>query len=444
MVVLIHGWSGNKSSVSNLAKMLKESGLSDNIEQIYLGDYISLDDDVTFDDLAVAMDRAWDDKNLPRSPRSVDVVAHSTGALVIRHWISTVLKFKQIPIYRLALLAGANFGSPLAHTGRTIFGRALKGWEGTRLFETGEKLLNGLELGSDFTYNLAMRDRFSEVTPFKIGNILATSIVGNTGYDGIKAIGNRKGSDGTVRISTADMNPVHYTIDFTNLKPEPEPLPFKGDPIPLGILDDVNHEEIVLRGSKKNHNLTLNSIIGALLVTDDTYQDWSNQVSVVTTEVIKKMRLSSGDYKNEYQNTVFLVTDHMGYDIEDYTIELYKNSDDTRSDRIATRRIQENVIANVHVNKKRKAMRNFLIDCTELYPLFSSPNDRLGFSITASPQVFKGKRHVGYRTYTDKDLPSLSFGKEMVKTLFSPHRTAFIHIILKREQSDNLFNFHRV
>ncbi|MFA7053932.1 MAG: hypothetical protein WC328_13045 [Kiritimatiellia bacterium] len=184
---------------------LNESSLiGTQIEEIHLGDYISLNDHVTFNDLTEAMEKAWTERKLPREPRSVDAVVHSTGGLVIRDWLVKYCKPETAPIKRLLMLAPANFGSPLAHTGRSVIGRAVKGWGGSKLFETGTQILKGLELASPYSWNLAERDLFGEEKAFYgPGRILCTVLVGNTGYSGISATANKPGSDGTVRVSTA-------------------------------------------------------------------------------------------------------------------------------------------------------------------------------------------------------------------------------------------------
>jgi alpha-beta hydrolase superfamily lysophospholipase len=70
----------------------------DSVKHVRLGDYVSLDDDITFDDLADALEKAWQDEALPIRPRSVDVLIHSTGALVVRHWMTRYHKAATNPI----------------------------------------------------------------------------------------------------------------------------------------------------------------------------------------------------------------------------------------------------------------------------------------------------------------------------------------------------------
>lgn len=130
MLIIIHGWSDSYTSFKTLSTKLaspEPEGISADIRHVRLGDYVSLDDQVNYEDLVEAMERAWVKQKLPKDPQSVDVVIHSTGGLVIRHWLTRYYTPDTAPVKRLLMLAPANFGSPLAHTGRSMIGRALKG-----------------------------------------------------------------------------------------------------------------------------------------------------------------------------------------------------------------------------------------------------------------------------------------------------------------------------
>jgi hypothetical protein len=75
MLVIIHGWSDESGSFKNLAKRLAKSppeGLGTQVTEIHLGNYVSLDDQVTFHDLVDAMAKAWADRGLPTAPYPVD------------------------------------------------------------------------------------------------------------------------------------------------------------------------------------------------------------------------------------------------------------------------------------------------------------------------------------------------------------------------------------
>ncbi|MEH6566291.1 MAG: alpha/beta hydrolase [Halopseudomonas sp.] len=447
MLVIIHGWSDNFSSFRALAKRLASplpDGIGAQVEQIYLGDYISLDDQVTFADLVEAMDRAWTDAGLPRSPRSVDAVVHSTGGLVIRDWLSRFPP-DQVPIHRLLMLAPANFGSPLAHTGRSVIGRAVKGWKGSRLFETGTQILKGLELASSYSWQLAERDLFVDNSVFAPGRVLCTVLVGNAGYSGIAAVANKPGTDGTVRVSTANLQAARMLIDFSH---EPGGAPridyqqVDDSALAFTMVDGEDHSSITAKGRGTNESITWSLICGALMVPDSGFDAWRMRLASHCHQVSEVAAQRPGDHFQRYQNTVFRVLDNHGAPVNDYIIELYVNDDRTTRERRLTQVIQEEVIKGVHVFSGEKHYRSLLINCDLLYQLLLREQDRLRISITAYPEVSSGK--VGYRTYTDDDIGALSLSRAQVRDMFRPNRTLLITLCLKRYQQADVFRFKPV
>lgn len=445
MLVIIHGWSDTSGSFKQLAKKLARpapEGIGAKVVQIHLGDYVSLDDQVTFRDLVEAMDKAWKERGLPTGSRRVDAIVHSTGGLIIRDWITHFFTPDTVPIRRLLMLAPANFGSPLAHTGRSIIGRAFKGWKGERLFETGTHILKGLELGSTYSWALAERDLFGGRLYYGPGRILCTVLVGNTGYTGISAVANKPGTDGTVRVSTANLNAARMELDFSAGPQAPDKTAKKLDDrrIAFGVADNEDHSSITAKGrGGVREAVTWELIRKALLVTDAGYDDWRKQLQEHTDKVTDAAEKRKGLHYNSYQNTVVRVMDDHGAFIRDYMVELYVNDDRTVREKRLTSRIQEHAITNVHAYSDNKSYRSMLIDCTLLYDILSDRDDRLNISITASPNI--GKSNVGYKTYTDKDIGQLSLDPDQVKRLFSPHRTLLLTLILKRFQKDKVFRF---
>ena len=447
MLVIIHGWSDNFSSFRALAKRLASplpDGIGAEVEQIYLGDYISLDDQVTFADLVEAMDRAWSDAGLPRSSRSVDAIVHSTGGLVIRDWMSRFPP-DSVPIHRLLMLAPANFGSPLAHTGRSVIGRAVKGWKGTRLFETGTQILKGLELASSYSWQLAERDLFVDDCVFAPGRVLCTVLVGNTGYSGISAVANKPGTDGTVRVSTANLHAARMLIDFSH---EPSKAPridyqeVDDSGLAFTVVDGEDHGSITAKGRGTNESITWSLICGALMVPDSGFVAWQHRLSSHCDRVSAVAAKRLGEHFQRYQNTVVRVFDNHGAPVTDYILEFYVNDDKTSRERRLTQAIQEEVIKGVHVFSGEKTYRSLLINCDRLYELLQREGDRLRISITAYPEVNNGM--VGYRTYTDDDIGALSLDQKQVRDMFRPHRTLLITLCLKRYQQENVFRFKPV
>ena len=260
-VVIIHGWSDNSSSFEPLSHFLHDAGFE--TVPMFLGDYISLRDDVKIDDVTKRMEEVIAEKlALPDGadgklgPR-FHLLVHSTGGLVARRWIARYYDARPCPVVNLVMLAPANFGSVLAHKGRSLLGRVVKGWKTG--FETGEEMLLALELASPFLWDLARSDLFDEpgrparqplYGPERIRPFV---IVGTHPYDGLATqLTNENGSDGTVRVAAANLNTHGITVDFSGSddalqNPRITPWPARLAPdvsFPLAVLPDRDHGSI--------------------------------------------------------------------------------------------------------------------------------------------------------------------------------------------------------
>ena len=442
MLVIVHGWSDNRDSFRPLVRRLREQGIEQAVRDVYLGDYISLDDQVTFDDLAAAMQRAWLERGLPTHPGSVDAIVHSTGSLVIREWLTRHYAPDTAPLKRLLMLAPANFGSPLAHMGRSLIGRATRGWRGARLFETGSRILSGLELASDYTVDLAERDWFAPSPWYGPGRILCTVLTGNQGYAGIAAVANKVGTDGTVRVSSANLECARMDVDFAT-----EPMrPISRGPLDsmasaaFGIMDGEDHSSICAQNRGPRNPATLPAVFRALTIDDAGFPAWRAQLEASNRAVMARRNEGRRPHFHGYQNTVFRVRDQNGRDVSDYLIEFYANDDLGQRARRMTRDFQEAVVASVHVFADNPAYRALLINCRELHRLLDRPEDRLYMSITAFPEL--NSREVGYRTYGDRDIGALVLDRGDVRTWFRENRTLLVTLTLKREQKAGVFRLY--
>lgn len=438
MLVILHGWSDTHRSFQRLGRRLVEAGVATRVSHVRLGDYVSLDDDVTFDDLAHALERAWHKEKLPTTPRSVDVVVHSTGALVIRHWMTTFYQPASNPLRRVLMLAPANFGSPLAHKGRSFIGRIVKGFKSDRLFQTGTHILEGLELASPFSWELALRDRFTHDTWYGPGRILGTVLVGNSGYSGISAAANSDGTDGTVRVSTADLNPTFARFDFSGGAGAPPSLvPRPPDGLTAFTrLPAENHSTIALKDGGPKDPTTFERIVGALQVDDATFPEWVNTLAA-QSEAARRAGEASV-FTHGFQNTVIRLRDHQGALINDWFLEVFAKRPDGRVDDPLTRTVQERVMAKAHTNEANPAYRSLLFDCTALRDEILARKRSLYISVTAMPDIRKTKT-VGYSTFGYDDIGSIALRPELLRELFRPDRTLLVEIVIRREQTDRVF-----
>src|SRR5262249_54716048 len=159
----------------------------------------------TLFDLGAAFQRALSRNGIPTQRHSFDLVVHSTGALVAREYLRQVCVDpsagrrdpSRSPVLHLCMLAPANFGSPLSTLGKSKLGRLFKGWDWNHLFETGQGVLDALELASPYSYQLALDDLFDpSFRIFAPENTFTTVIVGTIPYpDALRSSRHENGSD---------------------------------------------------------------------------------------------------------------------------------------------------------------------------------------------------------------------------------------------------------
>lgn len=443
MLIIIHGWSDTYVSFKKLADWLLDQDIYQDIRHIYLGNYISLDDDVTFNDLAEAMQAAWIDESLPTEPRSVDVVVHSTGGLVIRDWMTTHYKHDTNPVYRLLMLAPANFGSHLAHKGKSFIGRVFKGFKSEKPFQTGTHILNGLEVASPYSWELAKKDLFGGSTWYGSGKVLCTVLIGTKGYSGISSIGNQSGSDGTVPVSCANLNASRLILDFANDPQNPTARPIGARGVTaFSRLPKENHSTIAFKDGGPKNAKTQELIIKALTVTDATFMMHCNELEEYSSGA--RLDGESDRYTHGYQNTAVHLVDNFNADVEDYFLELFvKRQNDSKSiDSVKTSKLQENVVSKAHTYTNNSAYRSLMIDCTNLDGMSSEMTGPLCVAITALPDVHQTKS-VGYDTYAWDAIDSLKLDAQTRDKYFKPDRTVLVEFSIKRIQTDKVFSFKK-
>ncbi len=445
MLVIIHGWSDNARSFVRLGHHLVQQGIAPAVAHVKLGDYVSLDDDVTFFDLSQALQKAWLAQKLPTTPRSVDVVVHSTGGLVIRDWMTSHFAPDTNPVRRLLMLAPANFGSPLAHKGRSFIGRVIKGFKSDKFLQTGTHILKGLELASPYTWDLAGRDRFDPKAEwYGRGRVLCTVLVGTSGYSGISAAANEDGSDGTVRVSTANLNPLKVTLDFVA---DPQTPVLKVSQArgrtAFARIRGENHSTIAFKDGGPKHPRTAEFVARALTVNDQGFEAWADTLDAFSES--ERQATAADTFQQAYTNVVTRLSDSAGDEVSDYFIEAFAKVPregvlpaQWSVDQRVTRLLQEEVLATVHVYGDRKAFRSLLFNATVLERDVSGAGKELYLSATALPDIRKTKS-VGYRTFGWDDIGSLRLTPTRIRAVFPPDRTALVDLRIRREQEDGVF-----
>lgn len=433
-LVIIHGWSDRSSSFGALRNYLRSLKGAEPF-QINLADYVSMDDEARYDDLVVAMQRAWTDAGLPTRPGSVDAVVHSTGGLVIRDWLTSTYEPGRAPVKRLVMLAPANFGSHLAHQGRSFIGRVVKGFNSPKMFQTGARLLKGLEVASPYSWALAQRDRFKTQNHFNNG-VLCTVLCGNHGYSGIAAAANQDGSDGTVRAASANLNCAMLTADFATdpLKPTYNLRSSVGTTA-FRLFDNDNHSTVTMKDGGPMDPAGRDVLARALAVKDADFAAWCEQCEADTLRITQAGERDNRSDKFGYQNTTVHVIDDAGAAVKDYMLEFYLDGEHDKDDEVAEL-FHGTLLKAGHAFTDDTSYRNLLVDCTTLAKKFD--RDHIKMSLTASPE-FKSNGLVGYRTFTDEDIGGITITRAQMQKAFVPHRTLLAELTIRRERAPGVF-----
>src|ERR1700721_1631076 len=85
-LLLLHGYSAQGLDFSPLCEALKARGV--NSVDLNVGNYISLNNEITIKDIAAGLDRAFRMRPDLNDCQEFDAIVHSTGMLVIRSWLT--------------------------------------------------------------------------------------------------------------------------------------------------------------------------------------------------------------------------------------------------------------------------------------------------------------------------------------------------------------------
>jgi hypothetical protein len=223
--VIVHGYSENSlAAYARFPQVLKAT--APELQEVIVSAFNSLDDGVTIDDLADALEirmRAVEERPGWKTSDAV-FICHSTGALAARRWmLNRVKSDRELPSH-LITMAGANHGSSLAQLGPTPLGYVHQ-FLNKHTFSVGRLVLRDLDYGSDFLLRLnrewlAARngDPSSGLTADgRMSAMHVFSMGGDSKGDdpAVKLLwaSNEVGSDNTVRVSGANLNYTYLVAD---------------------------------------------------------------------------------------------------------------------------------------------------------------------------------------------------------------------------------------
>jgi hypothetical protein len=330
--LLIHGYSETSLGVYFDMPDRIKAALA-HVDRIVLAAFNSLDDTVTIDDLAVAMEhRVRSLENTKQFTTSGSaVICHSTGALIARRWILNRLSSGGAIPSHLITMAGANHGSTLAQMGKSVLGYFQK-LLSKHLPTVGASVLTDLDYGSDFLLRLN-REWMDCWNNGSLAGLYAFSLGGDSvGGDPALQVfwqTHEPGSDNTVRISGANLN---YTLITAKHSPAGPVVTAKRPirPVPHRVLAGYSHfgAETGILGWVQPPpvgDLALASITEALSVTDATSyravaDRWSQHLDDWMTAQRKKESNTSRTQINA--TAVFSIRDASGRPIDDCVIAI--------------------------------------------------------------------------------------------------------------------------
>jgi len=473
-LAFVHGYS-----VTNLdtygempLRLMQEApayGFQLQIEHIFLGRYISFNDEVRLGDISRALEQAVQEQLLPflAPGERFACITHSTGGPVVRTWWSEYYKDRPAlcPMSHLVMLAPANHGSALAQLGKGKLSRMKSWFDGV---EPGQRVLDWLELGSSEAWTLNMdwiRNGQKHIGPNGIFPFsLSGQDIDRKFYDHLNSYTGELGSDGVVRVASANQNSRYVKLTQETPKTQGQLLQAKNLEInefleapvtPFRVVTNKSHsgdEMGILRSAKKEPSDPVGAeVVQAIfrclgVQTTADYEKLTMEFAVETVDVQQKglvevdKRLFGKKYylHDRYSMIQFRLVDSEGYEITDFDLILTGEGHDPNAlptgffaDRQCNR-LNKSTISyffnyDVLVGRAAQTVKEYEID--ELRGI-----SELGLIIRPRPDE-------GFSRYLPCEIVA---SKELFEKALQPNSTTMIEICLQRVVSTEVFRFEKV
>ncbi|WP_321493394.1 hypothetical protein [uncultured Desulfobacter sp.] len=441
-LIFVHGWSvTNTYTYGNLPRALSHAaagvGLSLDIQHIYLGRYISFNDNVTMDDIARAMDRAL--RDLPGNSDAhiapFSCITHSTGGPVVRSWVDRFYGARQLdalPLKHLVMLAPANHGSTLAVLGKARVGR-IKAWFSG--IEPGQRVLDWLGLGSEGQWELNHTWLDYDMTaasfyPF----VLTGQGIDHKFYDFINSYLVEKGSDGVIRVAGANLNYSWVSLVQSlddEIRKQPRTLRLKlardggikhPQPVALRVYNQYSHTGKTMGimqsiGPNDTGAPVVQDILKCVQV--DSRQAYENQLEHLQNDTRKAQK--DGD---QYCMLVFNVHDDQGEHIAqgDYDLLFLAGS------QYQPGKLPKGFFMDRQMNQSTGRLVYYL-NVDKMQDIIKT--GQFGLRVVARPVT-------GFAYYAAAEFrPS----KDEVQKILMPNQTIYVDIMLHRFVDKNVFRF---
>lgn len=464
-LLIVHGYSDGSTSFTGLRDFFSERA-GYKTSNIYFIDYTSMDDETTYDDLADKLDT--DCRNRFGTER-IDVVCHSTGALVVRTWLALHNERARLrlgedgdlppcPVEHLICFAPANFGSDLALLGqsflskfRTTFFNSHSHAEDS--FETGKVLLQGLEPASPHQWRLSMYDLHSKNTYFSRDpdrkperRCYPFVLSAGTGYTGLQAklIKQRAkpGTDGTVRIPGTALNTRYCTLDFQD-HGEAELFwhrEVKFEHIPFAVFTGFNHGSIIEPSASGFLAPDGPGTLALEALKVKSNDDYKKACELFKTAMESNYSRTEGDDSRCFQQFFFKVRDDVDLPVTDYFVDFYVVEKDGKPNEELTVRFDEYFKASFYPHSVDPSHRVMLVDCSQLEEF-----DQLLQQHSAKLMVeINGRNSCADIKYLSQRFEVYDPDKDYEVYFLYPNTTTLVDIVLNRSQSDRMLQLKDV
>lgn len=423
-LIFVHGWSVRNTDTygelpTRLEQELTRSGQSVRVDHIYLGKYVSFNDEVNMDDLSLAFERAVRDKGLT----NFACITHSTGGPLVRTWIT---QYGGRGLSHLIMLAPANHGSALAQLGKSRLGRVKAFFESV---EPGQKVLDWLELGSEeqWRLNLDWLD-FNGVQQGIFPFTLIGQSIDRKFYDHLNSYTGEPGSDGVVRVAAANLN-----YNFVRLAQQPDgKLALialrRTAASAFAVLPGLSHGGsdmgIMQSVGLDNAHPAVDAILECLEIRNEGNYKFlcekyrADTQLVQASERIDRWRVLGRDFVNRnppHSMAVFRVVDEQGRLIEDYDLFF------TAGDEASPELLPQGVFQDRQHNSTHQGRLTYYLDHDKLDAV------PIGFEIVARPQA-------GLVRFETARIAPQALGE-----ILQPNETILIEIVLRRIVDPNCF-----
>jgi hypothetical protein len=456
IVVFIHGWSVRHTDTYGglpryAAAQRGADGRPIEVANVFLGRYLSFVDAVTLEDLVRALDQALADalgRDI-RAGRRFACITHSTGGPVVRAWIDRYHRKHPdtCPLSHLIMLAPANHGSALAQLGKGRLSRLKSFVQGV---QPGERILDWLELGSAEAWSLneSWLD-FDGVPGGVFPFVLTGQTIDRTFYDALNSYTDEMGSDGVVRVASANLN-----YGFLELVQQPDGelqtrRIWRAKPTAFGVLPRVAHSgddlgilrsvsgagyrppRIVSGLGLPRAHPTAEWVMRCLRVRSATeYGEVTEALSGVTAETQANERVEkhrSLFWERVYRNdrclqVIVRLRDHQGHELADYDLYL------TAGPRYSEQELPAGFFVDRQRNRRHPARLTYYLNWDVLESGLNEARlqGRFGFRIQARPAE-TSTAVVYFRT--------LDFRSDLLalKRALRPNETLMLDIELNRQ-----------